>query len=180
MQELKIKAIGSDSGNRRWFYLARIVTRGKIEGSGMAAHILSEMEMNLMQEDLAKWRATPRVATMRVIPVAGKDSMLLNLSGAHSPYFTRNIVVLTDSSGRTGVAEVPGGEKIRKVLEEARVLVVGAEIGTCREVVRKNLKAAFHAHDCTKNPLARKKFHVDLIQAAARLGNRRVGRVARP
>jgi glucarate dehydratase len=103
----------------------------------MLHSILSEMEMNLMQEDLAKWRATPRVATMRVIPVAGKDSMLLNLSGAHSPYFTRNIVVLTDSSGRTGVAEVPGGEKIRKVLEEARVLVVGAEIGTCREVVRK-------------------------------------------
>ena len=45
--------------------------------------------------------------------MAGHDSMLLNLSGAHGPFFTRNIVVLTDNAGRTGVGEVPGGEKIR-------------------------------------------------------------------
>jgi len=56
------------------------------------------------------------VASMRVIPVAGHDSMLLNLSGAHGPFFTRNIVVLTDNAGNTGVGEVPGGEKIRRVL----------------------------------------------------------------
>ena len=43
---------------------------------------------------------------MRVVPVAGRDSMLLNLSGAHGPYFTRNIVLLKDSAGRTGVGEV--------------------------------------------------------------------------
>src|SRR6202008_4850137 len=55
---------------------------------------------------------TPRITAMRVIPVAGQDSMLLNLSGAHAPYFTRNLVILTDSAGRTGVGEVPGGEKI--------------------------------------------------------------------
>ena len=55
---------------------------------------------------------------MRVIPVAGQDSMLLNLSGAHGPYFTRNLVMLTDEAGNTGVGEVPGGEKIRRVLEE--------------------------------------------------------------
>ncbi|MGC8035482.1 glucarate dehydratase, partial [Salmonella enterica] len=53
---------------------------------------------------------------MRVIPVAGHDSMLLNLSGAHGPYFTRNIVILTDSAGNTGVGEVPGGEGIRQTL----------------------------------------------------------------
>ena len=35
---------------------------------------------------------TPRVVDMRVLPVAGRDSMLLNLSGAHAPYFTRNVV----------------------------------------------------------------------------------------
>ncbi len=51
--------------------------------------------------------------------------MLLNLSGAHAPFFTRNIVILTDSSGRTGVGEVPGGEKIRQTLEDAAPLVVG-------------------------------------------------------
>ena len=64
---------------------------------------------------------------MRVVPVAGQDSMLLNLSGAHGPYFTRNLVLLTDEAGNTGVGEVPGGEKIRRVLEEAAPLVVGRE-----------------------------------------------------
>jgi len=67
----------------------------------------------------------PRVTTMRVIPVAGHDDMLLNLSGAHGPFFTRNLVILTDNAGRSGVGEVPGGEKIRKTLEESRTLVIG-------------------------------------------------------
>ena len=71
---------------------------------------------------------SPRVAAMRVVPVAGQDSMLLNLSGAHGPYFTRNLAILTDEAGNTGVGEVPGGEKIRAVLEEARALVVGRDI----------------------------------------------------
>lgn len=62
---------------------------------------------------------------MRVVPVAGRDSMLLNLSGAHAPFFTRNVVLLHDEAGRTGVGEVPGGEPIRRVLEEARSFVVG-------------------------------------------------------
>ena len=64
--------------------------------------------------------STPVIQQMRVVPVAGHDSMLLNLSGAHGPYFTRNIVLLTDSAGHTGVGEVPGGEKIRQTLEDAR------------------------------------------------------------
>jgi glucarate dehydratase len=71
---------------------------------------------------------TPTVTQMRVIPVAGHDSMLLNLSGAHAPFFTRNLVLLTDSSGNTGAGEVPGGENIRTVLEEARPLVEGQPI----------------------------------------------------
>jgi glucarate dehydratase len=73
--------------------------------------------------------STPRVAQMRVIPVAGRDGMLLNLSGAHGPFFTRNLLVLTDSAGHIGVGEVPGGEKIRQTLEDARPLVVGQPIG---------------------------------------------------
>ena len=73
--------------------------------------------------------ATPVVTGMRVVPVAGQDSMLLNLSGAHAPIFTRNIVILKDNAGHTGVGEVPGGEKIRQTLEDARELVVGQPIG---------------------------------------------------
>ena len=71
----------------------------------------------------------PVVTDMLVIPVAGHDSMLLNLSGAHGPFFTRNIVILKDNAGRTGVGEIPGGEGIRKTLEEARTLVVGQQLG---------------------------------------------------
>ncbi len=77
----------------------------------------------------------PIVTGMEVIPVAGRDSMLLNLSGAHAPFFTRNIVILTDNSGHTGVGEVPGGEKIRKTLEDARDLVVGQSIGACNNIL---------------------------------------------
>ena len=72
---------------------------------------------------------TPKITRLQVIPVAGRDSMLLNLSGAHGPYFTRNILILTDSAGRTGVGEVPGGEKIRQTLDDASALVVGQSIG---------------------------------------------------
>ena len=77
----------------------------------------------------------PRVIDMQVVPVAGRDSMLLNLSGAHAPFFTRNIVVLTDNSGHTGVGEVPGGEKIRQTLEDARDLVVGETIGAYNNIL---------------------------------------------
>jgi glucarate dehydratase len=75
-------------------------------------------------------RGTPEIRTMRVIPVAGQDSMLLNLSGAHAPYFTRNLVIITDSTGHTGAGEVPGGEKIRQVLEESKPLVEGQKIAS--------------------------------------------------
>ena len=80
---------------------------------------------------------TPVVTTLNAIPVAGEDSMLLNLSGAHGPYFTRNLLVLTDSSGRVGVGEVPGGERIRQTLEDARALVVGQRVGDYRAVLEK-------------------------------------------
>jgi glucarate dehydratase len=56
--------------------------------------------------------ATPKIVKMEAYQVAGHDCMLLNLSGAHGAYFTRNIVILTDDSGNEGVGEVPGGEKI--------------------------------------------------------------------
>ncbi|MEO8300555.1 MAG: glucarate dehydratase [Rhizomicrobium sp.] len=83
----------------------------------------------------AKVTGAPRVTDMKVIPVAGQDSMLLNLSGAHGPYFTRNLVILTDSAGNNGVGEVPGGEKIRQTLEDSRDLVNGAGLGTWNNIL---------------------------------------------
>jgi glucarate dehydratase len=73
-------------------------------------------------------RAGPAVTEMQVIPVAGHDGMLLNLAGAHAPYFTRNVVVLKDSAGNVGVGEVPGSNGILRALERCIPLVVGTEI----------------------------------------------------
>lgn len=80
--------------------------------------------------------STPTITELRVIPVAGRDSMLLNLSGAHGPFFTRNLLILTDSAGHTGVGEVPGGEKIRQTLEDAKELVVGQPLGAQQRVLQ--------------------------------------------
>jgi glucarate dehydratase len=80
--------------------------------------------------------SSPRITELRVIPVAGRDSMLLNLSGAHGPFFTRNLLILTDSAGRTGVGEVPGGEKIRQTLDDARELVVGQPLGAHQRLLQ--------------------------------------------
>jgi glucarate dehydratase len=80
--------------------------------------------------------SSPRVTSMRVIPVAGTDSMLLNLSGAHAPFFTRNVVVLTDDAGHTGAGEVPGGDKIRQVLEQASAEIVGRPIASYHEILQ--------------------------------------------
>jgi len=90
--------------------------------------------------------STPRITALRVIPVAGRDSMLLNLSGAHGPFFTRNLLILTDSAGRTGVGEVPGGEKIRQTLADAAVLVVGQPIGAHQRVLQQ-VQQAFADRD---------------------------------
>ncbi len=78
----------------------------------------------------------PTIEKIEVYPVAGYDSMLLNLSGAHGPYFTRNIVILTDSEGVEGISEVPGSTKITEVLNEIDDLVVGQPIGQYKNIVK--------------------------------------------
>ncbi|WP_199925792.1 MULTISPECIES: glucarate dehydratase [Paenibacillus] len=98
------------------------------------------------KQEPAAFAGTPIITEMTVIPVAGHDSMLLNLSGAHGPYFTRNIVILKDNSGRTGVGEVPGGENIRKTLEDSRDLVVGQSIGTYNNILNQ-MRIAFADRD---------------------------------
>jgi glucarate dehydratase len=77
----------------------------------------------------------PKIKQMEVYPVAGKDSMLLNLSGAHAPYFTRNVVILIDSNGNVGLGEVPGGQMITATLEEARELVLNQSLGNYKNVL---------------------------------------------
>jgi glucarate dehydratase len=81
------------------------------------------------------YSSSPKVTEMRVVPVAGHDGMLLNLSGAHAPFFTRNIVILRDNAGHIGVGEVPGGEQIRRTLDDARALVVDRPIGAHNDIL---------------------------------------------
>lgn len=95
--------------------------------------------MNLKNE-------APVIESVQVIPVAGYDSMLLNLSGAHSPYFTRNILILKDSLGNTGLGEVPGGESIRKTLEESKKFILGRSIGEYKNVMNQ-VREAFSDRD---------------------------------
>src|SRR4029078_5654343 len=101
-----------------------------------------------MSQDNSRIRAqgAPAVTGMQVVPVAGRDSMLLNLSGAHAPYFTRNIVLLTDTAGYVGVGEVPGGEAIRRALEDARDLIVGKTIGASHTILNA-MRAQFSDRD---------------------------------
>jgi L-alanine-DL-glutamate epimerase-like enolase superfamily enzyme len=70
----------------------------------------------------------PTIVAFTVYPVAGRDSMELNLSGAHEPYFTRNVLVLEDSNGNIGIGEVPGGQNITRTLHDCEPLVLGRRV----------------------------------------------------
>lgn len=96
--------------------------------------------------NIGNFKGAPVVTEMSVIPVAGYDSMLLNLSGAHSPFFTRNIVILKDNAGNTGISEVPGGERIRQVLEESKVYVINKNIGSYNSILN-NVRQHYGARD---------------------------------
>lgn len=90
----------------------------------------------------------PTIVKVDVYPVAGHDSMELNLSGAHAPYFTRYLIVLTDSTGRVGVGEVPGGEKITQTLKDCEPLLLGAKVADYREIL-KAIKITFADRDAS-------------------------------
>ena len=99
--------------------------------------------MNSVQQRVS---GAPTITDLQVIPVAGQDSMELNLSGAHGPFFTRNIVILKDSAGNTGLGEVPGGEKIRQTIEDARPLIVGKTLGEYNNILNA-MRMAFADRD---------------------------------
>ena len=88
----------------------------------------------------------PSITSMRVVPVAGYDSFLLNLSGGHSPVFVRNLVIMEDSAGNTGLGEVPGSMAISQTLEKSIELVLGKSIGRMQDVLT-NVRKAFAKED---------------------------------
>src|SRR5262245_31616235 len=90
--------------------------------------------------------ATPTLSSLRAIPVAGHDSMLLNLSGARGPFFTRNLVILEDNAGHRGIGEVPGGDAIRQTIEDAKPLLLGQPLGAYNNILA-SVRRAFAARD---------------------------------
>lgn len=91
----------------------------------------------------------PKVTSLKVVPVAGYDSMLLTLSGAHAPLFTRNIVILTDDSGNEGIGEIHGGDDIQKMLESYKDIVVGRNISEYRTILNDVRKQGWRAQNDT-------------------------------
>ena len=85
---------------------------------------------------------SPIITKMFVIPVAGRDSMLMTLSGAHAPFFTRNLVILEDNAGHTGIGEIHGGDYTCESLKRCIPLVEGEEIGAYRQILNKIHRAA--------------------------------------
>lgn len=77
-----------------------------------------------------------KIAKVEVVPVAGHDSMLFNLSGAHAPFFTRNIAILTDDEGNIGIGETPGGEAIRAAIERSAQDLIGKPVSHYRTLLR--------------------------------------------
>lgn len=77
----------------------------------------------------------PKVEKVEVYPVAGYDSMLMSLSGAHSPYFTRNIVIITDDTGNQGVGEIHGGKYTEEQLKSYIPYIIGQEITNYRNIL---------------------------------------------
>lgn len=88
---------------------------------------------------------TPVVTEMQVIPVAGYDSMLMTLSGAHAPWFTRNLVIIKDSAGHTGIGEIHGGDYTCDALKSCIPFVTGKPIGRYRWILDQIHKASGHA-----------------------------------
>ncbi|GEN23175.1 glucarate dehydratase [Halomonas cupida] len=77
----------------------------------------------------------PKITRMNIVPVAGEDGFLLNLSGGHAPWFIRCVLVLEDESGNRGVGEIPSSEGILKGLEQCRSLVEGARVNEVKKVL---------------------------------------------
>jgi glucarate dehydratase len=76
-----------------------------------------------------------KIKKMTVVPVAGYDGFLLNLSGGHAPWFIRTIVILEDDAGRVGLGEVPATQGILNTLEKCRELVEGQSVGHYKAII---------------------------------------------
>ncbi|QLE98775.1 enolase C-terminal domain-like protein [Neptunomonas phycophila] len=75
------------------------------------------------------------ITKMQVVPVAGYDGFLLNLSGGHAPWFIRTVVVLEDDAGNIGLGEIPATTSIINTLEKCRELVEGQSVMQWKSII---------------------------------------------
>ncbi len=66
-----------------------------------------------------------RITAVRITPIALPDPPILAASGAHGPYFLRNVIELETNAGITGIGETRGGEAVTQSLEAARAWLPG-------------------------------------------------------
>ncbi len=71
--------------------------------------------------------------------------MLMLLSGAHAPCFTRNLVILTDSAGHQGISEIHGEDYTHGRRVAMKELVAGMPVVKYREVMQR-IHKAFDPH----------------------------------
>jgi glucarate dehydratase len=75
------------------------------------------------------------IKKMSVVPVAGYDGFLLNLSGGHAPWFIRTVVILEDNDGNVGLGEIPATAAIIDTLDKCRELVEGQSVGRYKAII---------------------------------------------
>ncbi len=71
--------------------------------------------------------AGPKIAEMRITPIAIVDPPLLNAAGLHAPYALRTVIELVTEDGISGISEIPGNAATNASLEETRGLIVGKD-----------------------------------------------------
>lgn len=86
------------------------------------------------------------IEEIEIIPVAGYDSMLLNLSGAHAPTFSRVVIVITDDVGREGIGEIPCSQSILDILDLMTPPLLGQSVENYRSTIR-SLLDSYKRHD---------------------------------
>lgn len=69
----------------------------------------------------------PKIAEMRITPIAVTDPPLRNAVGLHAPFALRTIIELLTEDNISGVSEIPGNADINAALDDAREVIVGAD-----------------------------------------------------
>ena len=68
-----------------------------------------------------------KIAAVNITPIAISDPPVLNAAGLHAPFALRIILELVTDDGLSGWGEIPGSEKTRAALEQAREYVIGKD-----------------------------------------------------